>query len=138
MPLLSIAENIFLGNEISSKGIIDWPETNRRTSELLRKVGLSENPESLVSDLGLGKQQLIEIAKALSKEVKLLILDEPTSSLNEKDSDTLLALLTEFKARGISSILISHKRDIAGRRYDHRAARRYIGQYAGLSCTGDQ
>tara|TARA_R110002126_G_scaffold291791_2_gene458545 strand:- start:76880 stop:78520 length:1641 start_codon:yes stop_codon:yes gene_type:complete len=109
VPLLSIAENIFLGNEISSKGIIDWPETNRRTSELLRKVGLSENPESLVSDLGLGKQQLIEIAKALSKEVKLLILDEPTSSLNEKDSDTLLALLTEFKARGISSILISHK-----------------------------
>ncbi len=109
VPLLSIAENIFLGNEISSKGIIDWPETNRKTSELLRKVGLSENPESLVSDLGLGKQQLIEIAKALSKEVKLLILDEPTSSLNEKDSDTLLALLTEFKARGISSILISHK-----------------------------
>lgn len=109
VPLLSIAENIFLGNECARNGVIDWHETHRRTAELLAKVGLKENPETLVSELGLGKQQLIEIAKALSKEVRLLILDEPTSSLNEKDSDALLALLMEFRAQGISSILISHK-----------------------------
>ncbi len=109
VPLLSIAENIFLGNEQAVNGVIDWPKTHNRTIELLRKVGLRENPATRVTDLGLGKQQLVEIAKALSKEVQLLILDEPTSSLNEQDSDALLALLLEFKARGITSILISHK-----------------------------
>ncbi|MCR4266999.1 multiple monosaccharide ABC transporter ATP-binding protein [Nitratireductor sp. ZSWI3] len=109
VPLLSIAENIFLGNERARRGIIDWRETSRRTRELLAKVGLTEHPETRVTDLGLGKQQLVEIAKALSKEVKLLILDEPTSSLNERDSDALLDLLMEFRERGISSILISHK-----------------------------
>ncbi len=109
VPLLSIAENIFLGNECARHGIVDWRETNHRTRELLARVGLSEHPETKITNIGLGKQQLVEIAKALSKEVKLLILDEPTSSLNEKDSDALLDLLTEFRARGISSILISHK-----------------------------
>lgn len=109
VPLLSIAENIFLGNEIAKNGIIDWAETNRRTIELLKTVGLNENPETHVGSLGLGKQQLVEIAKALSKEVKLLILDEPTSSLNETDSDALLALLIGFREKGISAILISHK-----------------------------
>ncbi len=109
VPLLSIAENIFLGNECASNGVINWRETNWRTETLLRRVGLSENPETKVTDLGLGKQQLVEIAKALSKEVKLLILDEPTSSLNEKDSDALMELLMEFRRKGISSILISHK-----------------------------
>ena len=109
VPLLSIAENIFLGNERATNGIIDWNETFSRTRELLAKVGLKESPTTLVTDIGLGKQQLVEIAKALSKEVKLLILDEPTSSLNETDSEALLKLLLEFKARGISSILISHK-----------------------------
>ncbi|MCB8839125.1 multiple monosaccharide ABC transporter ATP-binding protein [Aurantimonas sp. VKM B-3413] len=109
VPLLSIAENIFLGNERANGGIIDWQETFTRTRELLAKVGLKEPPQTRVTDLGLGKQQLVEIAKALSKEVKLLILDEPTSSLNETDSEALLKLLLEFKARGISSILISHK-----------------------------
>ncbi len=109
VPLLSIAENIFLGKECAKNGIIDWQETNRRTRELLERVGLDERPETKVMHLGLGKQQLVEIAKALSREVRLLILDEPTSSLNEKDSDALLELLREFRARGISSILISHK-----------------------------
>lgn len=109
VPLLSIAENIFLGNERARNGIIDWQETNRRTAELLARVGLKENPETLVDDLGLGKQQLVEIAKALSKDVRLLILDEPTSSLNETDSGKLLDLLIEFRARGLTSILISHK-----------------------------
>ena len=109
VPLLSIAENIFLGNEPAKNGIIDWRATFSKTRELLRKVGLKEPPTTLITDIGVGKQQLVEIAKALSKEVKLLILDEPTASLNESDSDSLLALLKEFRAHGISSILISHK-----------------------------
>ncbi len=109
VPLLSIAENIFLGNETSRYGIIDWDRAFARTRELLKTVGLDENPETLITNIGVGKQQLVEIAKALSKKVKLLILDEPTASLNERDSDALLALLLRFKQRGISSILISHK-----------------------------
>jgi len=109
VPLLSIAENIFLGNEMAEKGVVDWPATFSRTGELLKRVGLSEHPSTLIEKLGVGKQQLVEIAKALSKEVKLLILDEPTAALQENDSAKLLDLLLEFKAQGISSILISHK-----------------------------
>ncbi|HSX74974.1 MAG TPA: ATP-binding cassette domain-containing protein, partial [Shinella sp.] len=90
VPLLSIAENIFLGNEVATNGIIDWKLAFRRTQELLNKVGLKEPPGTLITDIGVGKQQLVEIAKALSKKVRLLILDEPTASLNEKDSDALL------------------------------------------------
>src|SRR3954463_4587174 len=109
VPLLSIAENIFLGNEQAKYGVIDWSAATVRTRDLLRMVGLKESPATLITDLGVGKQQLVEIAKALSKEVKLLILDEPTASLNESDSDALLNLLLEFKKQSISSILISHK-----------------------------
>ncbi|KHJ54647.1 ABC transporter ATP-binding protein [Aureimonas altamirensis] len=109
IPLMSIAENIFLGNAPTRMGVIDRSAVFERSRELLRKVGLKENPDTKIADLGVGKQQLVEIAKALSKEVKLLILDEPTASLNEADSDALLALLTEFRRQGISSILISHK-----------------------------
>ncbi|MEM7694159.1 MAG: multiple monosaccharide ABC transporter ATP-binding protein [Pseudomonadota bacterium] len=109
VPLLSIAENIFLGNEQARRGVIDWGNTNRRTTELLARVGLSEAPRTRVGALGMGKQQLVEIAKALAKDVKLLILDEPTSSLNEADSEALLDLLLEFRERGLASILISHK-----------------------------
>ncbi|HEY8529773.1 MAG TPA: multiple monosaccharide ABC transporter ATP-binding protein [Paenibacillaceae bacterium] len=109
IPWLSIAENIFLGNERKRRGLIDWNETVVRTRELLKLVGLDENPDTLVTHLGVGKQQLVEIAKALSKEVKLLILDEPTAALNEEDSENLLRLIRQFKERGISSIIISHK-----------------------------
>ena len=109
VPLLSIAENIFLGHETASYGVIDWFEAFKRTKALLGKVGLKEHPNTLITNIGTGKQQLVEIAKALNKKVKLLILDEPTSSLNETDSNALLALLKEFKAQGISSILITHK-----------------------------
>jgi len=109
VPLLSITENIFLGNEIVRGGLIDWFAAYAKTRELLAKVGLNEAPTTLVTDLGVGKQQLVEIAKALSKHVRLLILDEPTASLNEKDSDALLLLLLELKRQGIASILISHK-----------------------------
>ncbi len=113
VPLLSIAENIFLGNEPAVPGtfggVIDWFAAHTKTQALLRKVGLNERPGTLITDIGVGKQQLVEIAKALSKEVKLLILDEPTASLNETDSDALLALLLDLKAQGIACILISHK-----------------------------
>lgn len=109
VPQMSIAENIFLGNEIARHGVIDRHETNHRTAELLAKVGLRESPETRVGELGMGKQQLVEIAKALSKKVDLLILDEPTSSLNEHDSDALLKLLASFRDQGMTAILISHK-----------------------------
>ncbi|MDE2456297.1 MAG: ATP-binding cassette domain-containing protein, partial [Burkholderiales bacterium] len=109
VPLLSIAENIFLGNEPARRGIIDWTEAWRRTRDLLAKVGLKESPTTLIDGLGVGKQQMVEIAKALSKQVQLLILDEPTASLNETDSEALLQLLRELKGQGIACILISHK-----------------------------
>ncbi|RKP54806.1 multiple monosaccharide ABC transporter ATP-binding protein [Pararobbsia silviterrae] len=109
VPMLSITENIFLGNELAHAGVIDWHVAHQRTRELLRRVGLNESPDATVGKLGVGKQQLVEIAKALSKRVKLLILDEPTASLNETDSAALLKLLLELQAQGIACILISHK-----------------------------
>ncbi|BCZ48787.1 xylose ABC transporter ATP-binding protein [Clostridium gelidum] len=108
-PYLSIAENIFIGNEVAKYGVINWHEVRIRTKELLEKVGLNEDPDTIVNTLSVGKQQLIEIAKALSKNVKLLILDEPTASLNDDDSEHLLDLMLELKEQGITSILISHK-----------------------------
>ncbi|WP_327096699.1 sugar ABC transporter ATP-binding protein [Nocardia vinacea] len=109
VPQLSIAENIFLGNERLRGWTLDWQETNRQAMLLMRQVGLVEDPETLVAALGVGKQQLVEIAKALSKQVRLLILDEPTAALNETDSASLLALLRQLREQGITSILISHK-----------------------------
>ena len=109
IPELSITENIFMGNEIIKKGMIDWAEEKRRTYEILKKVGLSINPDVLIKHLGVGQQQLVEIAKALSKNVKLLILDEPTSALNEADSENLLNLMIDLKNKGITCIMISHK-----------------------------
>jgi putative multiple sugar transport system ATP-binding protein len=109
IPFLSIAENLFLGNERANNGVIDWNESFSKTKELLDRVGLHESPTTLITNMGVGKQQLVEIAKALAKKVKLLILDEPTASLNETDSEKLLELLLQFKEHGISSILISHK-----------------------------
>ncbi len=110
VPYLSIAENMFLGNEQSVGGVINWDKTFQKANEFMAMVGLRENSRTLVKDIGMGKQQLAEIAKALAKDVKLLILDEPTSSLNENDAKNLLDLLLQFKReRGITSILISHK-----------------------------
>jgi putative multiple sugar transport system ATP-binding protein len=109
IPLLTIAENIFLGNERATNGVIDWPETFRQTEALLAKVGLREAPGTIVGKLGVGKQQLVEIAKALSRNVRLLILDEPTAALSESDSQALLDLLLELKGQGVTSIIISHK-----------------------------
>ena len=109
IPLLSVAENLFMGNEVASKGVISWPTAFKRTEELLRRVGLNETPGAVVGKLGVGKQQLIEIAKALSKNVRLLILDEPTAALQEADADRLLDLMLELKAQGVTQIIISHK-----------------------------
>jgi putative multiple sugar transport system ATP-binding protein len=109
VPGMSITENIILGNEPRRFGGIDWKAANHKTLELMALVGLSEDPDTLVRDIGVGKQQLVEIAKAFAKDVKLLILDEPTAALNEADSRHLLDLLRGFKERGITSIMISHK-----------------------------
>lgn len=109
VPYLSIAENMFLGNEQGKKLRVDWQTTYIKAKELLQKVGLHESVNTLIRDIGVGKQQLVEIAKALAKNVKLLILDEPTASLNESDSLMLLNLLLEFKKNGMTSIIISHK-----------------------------
>ena len=109
-PHLSIAENIFLNNEQrGALGLIDWNRTNFQAAELLARVGLRDNPRTPIKQIGVGKQQLVEIAKALSKEVKLLILDEPTAALNDEDSDHLLELILQLKEQGITSIIISHK-----------------------------
>jgi len=109
IPFLSIAENIFLGNEQATRGLINWNHTNTEAAKLLARVGLKENPTTPVGQLGVGKQQLVEIAKALSKRVKLLILDEPTAALNDNDSAHLLDLLRQLQGQNITSILITHK-----------------------------
>ncbi|MDO8248270.1 MAG: sugar ABC transporter ATP-binding protein, partial [Rhodoferax sp.] len=135
VPLLSIAENIFLGNEQARYGVIDWSASFLKTQALLKKVGLKESPGTLITNLGVGKQQLIEIAKALSKEVKLLILDEPTASLNETDSDALLELLLELKRQGIACILISHKLNEISKVADAITVLRDGATVASLDCT---
>ncbi|ORB56145.1 multiple monosaccharide ABC transporter ATP-binding protein [Mycolicibacterium rhodesiae] len=109
VPVLSIAENIFLGNEHASAGVISWHETMKHAQELLDRVGLRESPRTRIADIGVGKQQLVEIAKALSKKVKLLILDEPTAALNDEDSRHLLDLIVELRGQGLTCIIISHK-----------------------------
>ncbi len=108
-PDLTVYENIFLSNEIRNGQVIDWNETIKRANELMKRVGLDVNPAAKIKSLGVGKQQLVEIAKAISREVKILILDEPTSALNEVDSENLFGLLRDFKANGVTCILISHK-----------------------------
>lgn len=109
VPEMTIGENMYLGNEQGKKMAIDWDRTYGEADKYLRKVGLNESSRVLIKDIGVGKQQLVEIAKALAKDAKLLILDEPTSSLNESDSRALLDLLLEFKKQGMTSIIISHK-----------------------------
>lgn len=109
IPYMSIAENMFLGNEHGKPYAIDWDKTHDEAAKYLKIVGLKDSTDTLIKDIGVGKQQLVEIAKALSKNAKLLILDEPTSSLNETDSQALLDLLLDLKKQGLTSIIISHK-----------------------------
>ena len=109
VPYMSIGENMFLGNEQGKKNAIDWDKTYAEADKYLKMVGLSESSKTLIKEIGTGKQQLVEIAKALAKHAKLLILDEPTSSLNETDSKALLDLMLEFKKQGMTMIIITHK-----------------------------
>lgn len=109
IPDLSIAENMFMGNEFKKGGFIDWRRTRQEARRHMAEVGLDEDPDTLIRDIGVGKQQLVEIAKALAKNVKLLILDEPTAALNEQESAHLLDLMIKQRERGIAMIMISHK-----------------------------
>jgi putative multiple sugar transport system ATP-binding protein len=109
VPYMTIGENMFLGNERGKGYRINWDETFGKAKEYMEVVGLKDSPQTLIKDIGVGKQQLVEIAKALAKNVRLLILDEPTASLNEEDSQNLLKLLLKFKSEGMTSVLISHK-----------------------------
>lgn len=138
VPLLSIAENLFLGNEITRNGCINWHETTQRTRELLAKVGLRDAPTTPVEKLGVGKQQLVEIAKALAKDVRLLILDEPTASLSEADSDALLQLMLELKAAGVTQIIISHKLNEIRRVADNITVLRDGATVSTLNAATDQ
>ena len=109
VPDLSVYENIFIGHEITRGIVVDWNETIKQATAMLAKVGLDVNPETPVRDLGVGKQQLVEIAKALSRNVKLLVLDEPTAALNEDDCENLFSILRDLKGHGVTCVLISHK-----------------------------
>lgn len=118
-PYLSIYENMFLGHAKTRFGILDWDDLLERSREYLDRVGLSEPPETVVSKMGVGKQQLVEIARALSKQARILILDEPTASLNDDESEHLLDLILELKSEGLTCILISHKLNEILRVADH-------------------
>jgi putative multiple sugar transport system ATP-binding protein len=110
-PYLSIAENIFLGNERAVRGVVRWNETKKAAEKLCETVGLNEDVDTAIMDIGVGKQQLVEIVKALSKNIRLLILDEPTAALNEIESHNLLELLKRLRSDGMTGVLISHKLD---------------------------
>ncbi|SEE47362.1 multiple monosaccharide ABC transporter ATP-binding protein [Bradyrhizobium erythrophlei] len=138
IPLMSIAENIFLSRAPSRFGVVDRNAVYRRTAELLAQVGLRESPDTPVTDLGVGKQQLVEIAKALSKKVRLLILDEPTASLNEADSAALLDRLLVFREQGIASILISHKLNEVARVADRITVLRDGRTVDSIDCRTEQ
>lgn len=118
-PYLSIYENMFLGHAKTRFGVLDWDDLLERSRQYLARVGLSEPPETVVSKMGVGKQQLVEIARALSKETRILILDEPTASLNDEESEHLLDLILELKNEGLTCILISHKLNEVLRVADH-------------------
>jgi D-xylose transport system ATP-binding protein len=112
---MTIAENIYLGKELTrARGVIDWNRTFQETARVLKEVGLDLNPATRVADLGVGSQQLVEIAKALSKNARLLILDEPTAALTEREADNLLDILETLKQKGVTCIYISHRlREVA-------------------------
>jgi putative multiple sugar transport system ATP-binding protein len=108
-PELTVYENVLLGHEIKKGFSVDWKETIKKSTEMLKNVGLNVNPELKVKDLGVGQQQLVEIAKALCKDIKLLILDEPTAALNESDCENLYRLIYELKTKGVTCVLVSHR-----------------------------
>ncbi|HYP50429.1 MAG TPA: ATP-binding cassette domain-containing protein, partial [Pyrinomonadaceae bacterium] len=108
---LTVGENIFLGREPSRFGIVNWGELYARAAKLLADLHLPINPRTLVGNLGIGQQQLVEIAKALSQNARILVLDEPTAALTESEVETLFEILKKLKSRGVGMIYISHKLD---------------------------
>lgn len=108
---LTVGENIFLGREPSRFGVINWTELYSKAAKLLKELNLPINPKTPVGNLGIGQQQLVEIAKALSQKAKILVLDEPTAALTESEVETLFGILTSLKERGVGMIYISHKLD---------------------------
>lgn len=106
---MTVCDNIFLGSEKTKKGVIDWEESYVETKKALQEVRLDISPNTKVIHLGIGQQQLIEVAKAIAKKTSLLILDEPTSALTESETENLLNLLKEFRNKGVTCIYISHK-----------------------------
>src|SRR6188508_1449053 len=109
VPELSVAENLVLGHEPMRHGLIDWDAVARNAQTALARVGLDVDPERPVKELGIGQQQMVEIAKALAKDARILVLDEPTAALTEADAQRLMAVIGELRARGVSSIYISHR-----------------------------
>ena len=108
---LTVGENIFLGQAPSKLGVVDWSALYHRAGNLLRDLHLNIDPRTPVGDLGIGQQQLVEIAKALSKNARILVLDEPTAALTESEVETLFTILRDLKTRGVGMIYISHKLD---------------------------
>ena len=109
IPELTIHENIFFGHELMAGNFVDWNQTIICAREILKRINVDINPETKVKEIGVGMQQLVEIGKALSKDIKLLILDEPTAALSEDDCANLLQILRDLKVQGITCIMISHK-----------------------------
>ena len=108
---LTVAENIFLGREPARLGVVNWSELYHRATKLLTDLNLEIDPSIEVGSLGIGQQQLVEIAKALSQNAKILVLDEPTAALTESEVETLFGILRKLTARGVGIIYISHKLD---------------------------
>lgn len=110
VPYLSVAENLYIGTKKPGPGfLINWDAVNSTAEKLLAQVGFHDPVTTPVGQLGVGKQQLIEIGKVLAKDVQLLILDEPTAALNDEDSRALLNLVRELRDSGVSIVIISHK-----------------------------
>ena len=109
IPTLSVAENVFIGRLPVRLGRVDWAVLHRRTKALTEEVGLGVDPRRLVSDLSVAEQQMVEIARALSRSAKLVVMDEPTSALSDKEVQRLFAIVRGLKAKGISVVFVTHR-----------------------------
>ncbi|TIU76726.1 MAG: sugar ABC transporter ATP-binding protein, partial [Mesorhizobium sp.] len=108
-PNLTVAQNIFLGNEPRRFGIVDRDQCNRRARAIIERLGVSFSARALVSSLSLGERQLVEIARALSTSARIIVMDEPTTSLTSRETDRLFEVIATLKAQGIAIIYISHR-----------------------------
>ena len=108
---MSVAENIYLGREPGRFGLVDYQQLYRQTGELLEKLGINLNPKTKMKQLRVADQQMVEIAKAISQNARVVIMDEPTSSITDKEVDSLFEMIRGLKASGVGIIYISHKMD---------------------------